>query len=163
MRQLGAAADSEAECFFAGGSTAVLLGWREATIDVDLRLVPELDEVLRAIPEIKNELQINIELASPGDFIPLPEGSDERAIHVGREGRLTFRHVDPYAQALAKIERGHARDVEDVAAMGRLGLIESELLLELFAQIENQLYRFPAVDAPSFRTAVESAAQALRG
>ena len=162
MRRLGASAASEAECFLAGGATAVLLGWRESTVDADLRLVPELDEVLRAIPELKEELQINVELAGPEDFIPAPEGSRDRAIYAGREGKLTFRHVDPYTQALAKIERGHARDLQDVAAMAERDLIEAGRLLELFEQIEPELYRFPAVDPTSFRAAVESTIERLR-
>jgi hypothetical protein len=162
MRRLGAVAAGDAECFLAGGATAVLLGWRASTIDVDLHLVPERDEVLRAIPFLKDELRLNIELAWPGDFIPLPEGGGERAIYAGREGKLTFRHADPYAQALAKIERGHARDLEDIAAMGEHGLIEPERLLELFVEIESELFRFPAIDAPSYRRAVESAVSRLR-
>lgn len=162
MRRLGDAAASEAECFLAGGATAVLLGWRESTIDADLRLVPELDEVLRAIPKLKEELQINVELAGPEDFIPTPEGSGDRAIYAGREGRLTFRHVDPYTQALAKIERGHSRDLEDVAAMAERDLIEPDRLLALFAQIVPELYRFPALDPTSFRAAVEATVEGLR-
>ena len=100
-----------------GGATAVLIGWRATTIDVDLKLEPELDEVLCALPSIKNSLSVNVELASPGDFIPLPEGWRERSPSIGREGRLDFRHFDLYSQALAKIERAHAQDLEDVREM----------------------------------------------
>ena len=35
------------------------------------------------------------------------------------------------------------------------GLVEPKRLLELFIAIENQLYRYPAIDPPSFRRAVE--------
>jgi hypothetical protein len=34
-------------------------------------LVPEQDDVLRAIPQLKDRLRINVELASPADFIPV--------------------------------------------------------------------------------------------
>jgi hypothetical protein len=37
---------------------------------------------------------------------------------------LSFFHYDLYAQALAKIERGHALDVTDVEEMFRRALIE---------------------------------------
>jgi hypothetical protein len=47
-------------------ATAVLLGWRGTTIDVDFVMRPEDDALLRAIPALKEELQINVELASPG-------------------------------------------------------------------------------------------------
>jgi hypothetical protein len=161
MARLGAEARDEAVCLLTGGATAVAVGWRESTIDIDLELVPESDELLRAIARLKHELQINVELVSPGDFIPLPNGSGQRSIFVAREGKVTFRHVDLYAQALAKIERGHTRDLEDVREMGRRGLISQERLLECFEEIEAQLYRYPAVDPTAFRTAVEAAASEI--
>ena len=71
-----------------------------------------------------------------------------------REGRVDFYHYDAYSQALSKIERGHEQDVSDVRAMLRDSLIEREKLLSLFAAIEPQLYRYPAIDPPSFAAAV---------
>jgi hypothetical protein len=157
MRAAGAAAAREGVCYLTGGATAVLLGWRATTIDVDVALEPEQDELLRELPRIKNELAINVELASPGDFVPLPREWEARSISVGREGLLAFLHFDLYSQALAKLERGHAHDLEDVEAMKRLGLVDGGRLRELFAEIEPELYRFPAVDPARFRAAVEDA------
>ncbi len=157
MRAAGAAATREGVCYLTGGATAVLVGWRGATIDVDVAFEPEQDELLRALPAIKNELRVNVELASPGDFVPLPEGWRERGVSVGREGRLSFAHFDPYSQALSKLERGHAQDLEDVIAMRDRGLVDPARLLELFVEIEPELYRFPAIDPGSFRAAVEAA------
>ncbi|HXH88191.1 MAG TPA: DUF6036 family nucleotidyltransferase [Gaiellaceae bacterium] len=151
----GAAAAHDGVCYLTGGATAVLVGWRGTTIDVDVRLEPEQDELMRELPRIKRELEVNVELASPGDFIPLPGGWRERGLSIGKEGSLTFLHFDPYSQALAKLERGHAYDLEDVAAMQRLGLVEGARLLDLFAEIESELYRFPAIDPARFRAAVE--------
>src|ERR671936_696952 len=113
MQALGQAARRQGDCYLTGGATAVLLGWRPATLDVDIKLEPEQDEVLRALPAIKEELAVNVELASPGDFIPLPAGWRERSLFVERRGPLNFRHFDLYSQALAKLERGHMQDVED--------------------------------------------------
>ena len=70
---------------------------------------------------------------------------------------LSFAHFDPYSQALSKLERGHVHDLEDVEAMKRLGLVDSRRLRELFAEIEPDLYRFPALDPQRFRAAVEIA------
>ena len=151
MRASGAAAARDGTCYLVGGATAVLLGWRETTIDVDIELDPEQDELLRALPAIKDDLRINVELASPRDFIPLPSGWRERSPSVGREGRLTFKHFDLYAQALAKIERGHAQDVDDVREMLGRGLVERQALRAAFDEIEPQLYRFPAIDPSDFR------------
>jgi len=65
LRALGTAAREETKAYLTGGATAVLVGWRSSTIDVDLKLEPERDELLRRIAELKEELDINMELASP--------------------------------------------------------------------------------------------------
>jgi hypothetical protein len=157
IRAAGRAADTDGTCYFAGGATAVGIGWRASTVDLDVKLDPEQDALMRALPAIKEELRINVELASPADFIPVPSGWEDRSPFVARERRLTFRHFDLYAQALSKIERGHARDSEDVRAMIERGLVEPHRLRELFDEIRPQLYRFPAVDERSFAAAVERA------
>ena len=41
---LGEAAVGEGTCYLTGGATAVLLGWRPTTVDVDIALDPEQDE-----------------------------------------------------------------------------------------------------------------------
>jgi hypothetical protein len=154
MKALGREADRPAQVYLTGGATAVLYGWRESTIDVDMKMVPDLDRVFRAIPEIKERLQINIELASPDDFIPVREGWEDRSPFITQEGHLAFRHFDLYAQALSKIERGHAQDEGDVREMFDRGLLERERLLEYFSAIEPRLYRYPAIDPAAFRRAV---------
>ena len=154
MRVLGLRSRNASRVYFTGGSTAVLQGWRDTTVDIDLRFVPELDELFRALPELKEKLQINIELASPSDFIPPLPGWEGRCLFIGRQGKLDFYHYDPYSQALAKIERGHSQDLLDVQAMLREGLVDPEKLQLLFQAIENQLYRYPAIDPPSFAQAV---------
>jgi hypothetical protein len=98
---------------------------------------------------------MNVELASPADFIPELPGWRERSPFVAREGRITFHHYDFYAQALAKLERGHTQDREDVRAMVDRGFVERPRVLELFRAIEPLLYRYPAINPPSFRRAVE--------
>jgi hypothetical protein len=141
-----------------GGATAVLLGWRPTTIDVDVKLEPETDALLRAIAGLKERLHINVELASPADFIPELPGWEDRSVFVAQHGKLAVFHYDLYAQALAKIERSHAQDVGDVREMVGRGLVEPARLLELFGRIEPELYRYPALDPRSFRRAVEAVA-----
>ena len=156
MQALGAAATAEARVYFTGGATAVLEGWRPTTVDVDLLIVPDRDEILRAVPALKEDLELNIERASPADFIPELPGWEDRSRFIAREGLVSFFHYDFYAQALAKIERGHAQDAADVAAMLERGLIEPGRLRELFDAIEPSLYRYPAIDPKSFRRALEA-------
>ena len=73
-----------------------------------------------------------------------------------REGRISFHHYDLYSQALAKLERSHQKDIEDVRAMREAGLIEGRRLLQYFSEIEPSLYRFPAIDPKTFRRSVEA-------
>lgn len=155
IRSLANAARSKGSVYLVGGTSAVILGWRESTIDVDLKFVPDSDELLRALPMLKERLGMNIELASPDHFIPELPGWQERSLFIRQQGNLAFYHYDFYAQALAKIERSHAVDLKDVDEMIRRGLVEPKRLGELFLAIEGQLYRYPAVDGPSFRLAVE--------
>jgi len=122
MRVFGAAAQVPTRVYFTGGATAVLLGWRTSTIDVDIKVEPDTDALFRAIP--------------------------------GDQGPTSFHHFEPYAQALAKVERGHRQDLEDVREMLTRGLIEAAGAWGYFSSIEPHLFRYPALDPGSFRLAV---------
>lgn len=159
MVQLGRRAKAECNVYFTGGVTAVIEGWRDATVDIDLRFEPELDEVFRALPDIKETLDVNVELAAPSDFIPPLPGWRDRSIYIGREGKISFFNYDPYSQALSKIERGHDKDIQDVDSMLRSRLIEREKLLDLFIEIKPFLYKYPALDPNSFESAVRQIAE----
>lgn len=151
LRELAREADADAAVYLTGGATAVLLGWRESTIDADILIVPEHDSLYRALPRLKEELHLNVEIVSPAHFIPELPGWSERSLLIERVGNVSFYHYDPYSQALAKIERGHAKDLADVAQLLGRGLVEPQRLRELFEAIEPRLHRYPAVDPPSFR------------
>jgi hypothetical protein len=155
MRALGRAAKVEGRAYLTGGATAVLCGWRASTIDVDIKVIPDQDDLLREIPKLKEQLNLNVELAAPSDFIPVPVGWEERSPFIRKEGRISFHHFDPVAQALSKAERGHAQDLLDVKEMIATGLINPVDALAHFDLIEPELYRFPAIDPPSFRRSVE--------
>jgi hypothetical protein len=157
LAALGREATAPATVYLTGGSTAVLLGWRESTIDIDVKLVPDRDELLRAIAHLKDELEVNVELASPDLFIPVGRGWEDASPFDSTEGPLTVRHFDLVAQCLAKISRGHERDLGDVAAMFDRGLVRRDEVRRRFEAIEADLYRFPALDAATFRRAVDRA------
>lgn len=151
---LGRAAGKPTRLYLTGGATAVLEGWRSSTIDVDVLFEPESDALLRELPALKERLQVNVELASPNDFIPELPGWRERSPFAFRSGEVSVHHFDLYAQALAKIERGFDRDLEDVDAMISRGMIDLRRLQELYDAIEPDLYRYPALDAAAFRSKV---------
>jgi len=87
-------------------SPRVLHGWRGMTKDVDLEFDPEPPGVFEAIAHLKDDLDLNVELASPRDFVPPLPGWESRAVFVVRHGTLDVYHFDPYTQALAKLDRG---------------------------------------------------------
>jgi hypothetical protein len=155
MTAMGLRVKGPGRIYLTGGATALLHGWRPMTVDVDLKGDPEPAGFFEAIAALKDELSVNIELASPSDFIPELPDWRERSIFIARHGRIDFYHYDPYSQALSKLERGHSRDLADVDAMLRDSLIEKKLLLALFNQIYPLLIRYPALDPQSFRDVVE--------
>jgi hypothetical protein len=157
LRELGRRGRVAGRVYLTGGATAVLEGWRASTIDVDVRFEPEDDALLRCLPDLKEALDLNVELASPPDFIPELPGWRDRSPFVVREGRLDVHHFDPYSQVLSKIERGFDHDLEDVRAMLETGLVDSERALELFGRIEPVLYRYPAIDPAAFAAKVRRA------
>jgi hypothetical protein len=74
---------------------------------------------------------------------------------IRKEGKLSFHHFDPVAQALSKVERGHDQDIRDVREMISTGLVKPAEAFIQFKAIEPELFRFPAIDPVSFRKAVE--------
>ncbi|MGH2914840.1 MAG: DUF6036 family nucleotidyltransferase [Solirubrobacteraceae bacterium] len=136
--------------YLAGGASAVLIGWRPSTIDIDLRPEPDSDELLRAVSELKRSLDVNVETASPLEFIPELPGWRDRSRYVNTVGAIEVRHMDFRLQALAKLERGSTQDLADVAQMIAHGLVSGEEIAAAFELIRPRLFRFPAVDEDLF-------------
>jgi hypothetical protein len=153
---MGSRVRTSGRIYLTGGATALLHGWRPMTVDVDLKADPEPAGFFEAIAALKDELAVNIELASPSDFIPELPNWRERSLFIARHGLIDFYHYDPYSQALSKLERGHSRDLTDVEAMLHRGLIRRDLLLKLYLEIEPMLIRYPSLDPGTFREIVES-------
>lgn len=156
MHELGMKAKGPGKIYLTGGASAVLLGWRKSTVDVDLKLEPEPAGIFDAIRDLKDKLDINIELASPDLFIPPLQGWEDRSQYIANYNKVQFYHFDFYAQALSKIERGHERDLNDVLAMIKLGLINKELIWEYFQKIETDLIRYPGIKPEVFRIKVRN-------
>ena len=90
---------------------------------------------IEAVRDLKERLALNIEEASPADFIPLPSGYRERSPFIGRYGQLEVFHFDLYSTALSKIERGTEGDLDDVLSLLRNGRIEFADLAGCFEEI----------------------------
>lgn len=157
MERFGLGSLSDTHVYFTGGATAVLYGWRESTIDVDISFLTENDDLLKMVPAIKEKLQLNVELASPPDFIPEVPGWETRSKFIRRKGKVSFYHYDLYSQALSKIERSHAQDIVDVQAMMDRGLVDRQKLAQLFSEIEPYIYKYPAINPAKFAESVRAA------
>jgi hypothetical protein len=155
MKALGREARGSGCIYFTGGASALLIGWRSSTVDIDIRLDPEPPGIFQAIAKLKQELDINIELASPQDFLPQLPGWRDRSVFIGRQGEISFYHYDFTAQALSKLSRGYNRDIDDVRAMYEQKLFSLEKLRDCFNEIETELIRFPALDPALLRNKIE--------
>jgi hypothetical protein len=156
MQELAGAARSPGNVYLTGGATALLLGFRDQTIDIDLKLDPEPKGVFEAIAQLKNTLNLNVELAAPDDFIPAPPDWREASRHITSIGPLQFFHYDLRLQALAKLERGHAQDLADVKSFLRGKYVTGHELRNTFALIEPALIRYPAIDPAKFKKKLEN-------
>ncbi len=123
MRELArsAPAGESFRVYIVGGGTAVLAGWRAATIDADL--YADRDEVFRDVQAIKDRLQLNIEFVRPEQFVPPLAGTDERHLFIDRVGSIDFFHYGPCAQLLSKIVRGFRKDLLDAEQFLRSGMV----------------------------------------
>lgn len=156
MEELAARAQTSGNVYFTGGATALLLDLREQTIDVDIKFEPEPRGVFEALAELKNSLDINVELASPVDFIPVAPDWKQRSSFITQKGTLGFYHFDLGAQVLSKIERGHAQDLEDAKRFMEHSLHSREAIWSYFLLIKTALTRYPAIDPASFEYKVKS-------
>lgn len=98
MQCLGERAHGSGRVYLVGGASAVLIGWRAATVDVDLKLEPEPPAVFEAIAHAKDTLGMNVELAAPDDFLPPLPGWQERSQFIARHGDVDFFHYDFYGR-----------------------------------------------------------------
>lgn len=129
LRELGRVYRGPARLYLVGGTTLVYEGLRQATIDIDLGI--EVDPaqhgpLLSEIARLKDRLNVNVEEASPADFIPLPSGWRERSPYVGRFEQIDVFHFDLVSTALSKLGRGYEQDLEDVRALLEAGMLAAE-------------------------------------
>jgi hypothetical protein len=141
--------------YLTGGATAVLHGWRPMTIDIDLKPEPEPAGLFEAIASLKNELDINVELASPDQFIPaLPGWQEAQFVHRRPRVDRVFSLRSLWPGLGQTSTRTRTRFGRTPAQCCRTGLIQMKRLRELFQLIEPQLIRYPAIDPAAFRAAV---------
>lgn len=156
LREFGQLVHHPGRVYLVGGAALIhhnVRGPGATTVDIDLRLVVDDEqEAEAAIRQLIARLGINVELAYPGDFMPLPADWEARSPYVGRYGPLDVFYFDFVSSALAKIERGTDRDLRDVDLMAQQGLVRRDELAAAAQQILPQLGhgRFFNVDPQRF-------------
>jgi hypothetical protein len=137
LRGLGRRYRGGGRLYLVGGTQMVFAGFRARTEDIDYTAQLEGDhqEFTSAVRSLIRELNISVEPAWPGDFIPLPGGWEERSRFIGRYGRLDVYAFDPVSTTLAKVERGASRDIEDALALLRRGVVTVPELQTAFEAI----------------------------
>jgi len=156
MREIAKRTQGAGCVYFTGGATALLLGLREQTIDVDIKVDPEPRGIFEAISNLKDELSLNVELASPDDFIPAPPAWQDLAKPIEKIGDIAFFHYDLCMQVLAKIERGFSQDLMDARGLVKKEFVSIETLRNRFAQIEGQFIRYPVINLNEFKAKLDA-------
>ncbi|HVA91463.1 MAG TPA: DUF6036 family nucleotidyltransferase [Chloroflexota bacterium] len=155
LAELGRLYKGAGRVYLVGGTVMVLQGYRTQTQDVDYtaRIAPQDDQdFVQAIVRLKRQLDLNIEEASPGHFIPLPAGWEARSPFLGRYGQLEVFTFDPISTCLSKIARGTGPDIDDVLALVQAGKVNRDGLIAAFQEIMPRLERESVrVDEVDFR------------
>ncbi len=155
LEELSHAARESTRLYLTGGASQLLRGLRDSTVDIDLTFEPEDDGLLKSMVGLKEKLSLNVEIVSPAHFVPPLPGWLDRSEFALQVGRLAVFHFDPYTQVLAKLEHGHARDLEDIRALVDGGIVDPARLRSLFAEVQTDLFRYPSIDPKSLAAAVD--------
>ena len=140
--------------YLVGGGTAVYMGWRPSSIDVDV--FSPRDVVFKDVQQIKEDLDINIEFARPEHFVPPLKGSTERHVFINSIGIVSFYHYDPYAQVLSKVVRGFDRDLDDARHFVQSGMVDPARLRSLTAAIPDSAFaKYPTLSRVAIERAVD--------
>jgi hypothetical protein len=154
FQQLGRTFRKPGRLYLVGGAALVHAGVRPGFtqyIDIQVRGTNE-DDLIISIQRLIQQMQINIEFASPKDFLPLPLQWETHAQYVDRYGQIEVFYFDFYSIALSKIERGTTRDIEDVKLLVQQQRIALDELDTTYQEVLGQLGkgRYPKITPERF-------------
>lgn len=154
LAQLGRNFRKPGRLYLVGGAALVHLGIRPGfTQDIDVQVSGANEgELIVTIQQLMQQMQINVEFASPSDFIPLPAHWETHAQYVGHYGGVDVFYFDFYSIALSKIERGNNRDIADVRILVQKGIIDLNELDAAYQDVLAQLGhgRYPRITPQRF-------------
>ena len=129
LQTLGEHVPPASQLTLIGGSALALLGSPRLTIDIDFIGDDVSPSALdTTIVETAKELHIYAEPVALERFIPLPAGSQDRAVPIGQFGNLEVYVADPYSIALSKLDRGFDTDIDDIIFLIQHGYVKLEEL-----------------------------------
>ncbi len=154
LMELGRRFHHAGRLYLVGGAALVHAGIRPGasatTQDIDVEVAD--GDMYQIINQLKQLLQINVEFASPGDFIPLPKNWQSLSRFVGRYGSIDVFYFDFYSSALSKIDRGTTRDLQDVALLLQKQIITLPELDAAVQEVATQMGKgaYKRLDAQAF-------------
>ena len=148
LTALGKAYRKQGRIYLAGGAALVHMGLRSgSTLDIDVVIeTTNEDEMVTAIRRLVEQMQINIEFASPADFIPVPAQWMEHSRYIGRYGQIDAFYYDFYSLALSKISRGSDRDLIDDKLLVQQQLITLEELDAAYKEVSPRVGKRPYIN-----------------
>ncbi len=148
LKNLGRTFRKPGRLYLVGGAALVHMGIRQgSTEDIDVQAFGENSgEMVNAIRQLVQQMNINVEGASPETFIPLPKQWMALSKFVGRYGAIDVFYFDFYSIALTKILRGNTRDINDVKLLVQKKVITLQELdaayQEVFPEVGNPPYEW---------------------
>lgn len=153
LQRLGDECTNSTLMYLLGGTALFLLGNPRSTEDIDYLgddLPSPKDDFALLVKKIAIELDIEVEGVPIEGFLPIPDGSEQRHILIGKYKALTVYAFDPYTIALSKIDRGFASDLQDVRFLVERGLVNLSILESQVPALEAQAVPY-LIDVLSFR------------
>lgn len=156
LTELGRRFRQAGRLYLVGGAALVHAGIcpgaSATTQDTDVEITS--GDMYQTIGQIKQQLNLNVNFASPGDFIPLPRNWQQLSRFVGRYGKVDVSYFDFYSIALSKIDRGNARDLQDVALLIQQRIVALAELDQAAQEIAGQMGKgsYKRLDAQDFLT-----------
>lgn len=117
LQRLGERYSEPAILYLLGGGALCFLGSSRRTVDIDYTLAHSQsgNEALNhEIETLADELRLELEAVPIEEFVPLPEGSEDRHRWLGQFNELRVYVYDPYTIAVSKLSRGFESDLQDV-------------------------------------------------
>jgi hypothetical protein len=130
--------------YLTGGAALVHRGIRPGqTLDIDIQITVDPANLTAQIAQLKQQLNMNIEFASPGDFIPLPAQWEARSQFIKRYDQVDVFYFDWYSIALSKMQRANRQDVVDVQLLVRQRCVDVTELDLLYQDVLDKIGRPP--------------------